>query len=619
MPSLRNLLNNLPNFKYYSGIGNFTANDIPYGRDRQGGGDSNEPYIKTPIGNKWSPSIPGLGILGMMTREAADVVRIGKFFTDVPKGPFWLLKQTGLQRMNPIIQHQTDRATNNSGSGFFSNIIANTTNVLNRVQNDLGPTRIYNPLGTNTLAQVGVSGLGIHFTRHGLTPQINPSDFYSKVAINSQRLITLRDRFSKNPGTYDKDTRLIDKYKGGPQSYLGLGDTTILRPTLKTLDDTFGTGVVDTSTYNMFNGFIPMNINSLLNISQDNTVTYRLQPNQNTTGRERSLSSIDLNALRSGNAPIDYNNASFDFSKKDFREFKNLTKPSNLENLTSTNYAKYNIENRIGVMRSRYPSKNNPNPQTMIGTGSRNDPYAKGPTDTINMVSLYKALSAGDTTVTTDINGNPVNKNIIRDLIKFRIKALDNNHSDPNMGVYMVFRAFLTNLSDSMVSNWTPYSYVGRGENFYLYDGFTSQYDISFRIAALSRYEMKPLYQKLNYLKSTMTPDYNTNKMRGNIMEVTVGDYMKYQPGIITSLNITIPENANWEIAMLYGDDEDKQDKDMHDLPQLLDVNFTFIPIYKFLPRKGSDKPFIGIDDSREHTTSPLQSPERKWITSTNI
>lgn len=617
MPSLKQLVNNLADFKYYSGVGNFTANNRPYGNDRPGGGDSGQPYIQVPNGHKWNPT-SGLGILELMTRDGADLLRIGKFFTDAPKGPMWLLKQVGLQRMNPLLQHQTDRATNNSGSGFFSNLVANTTNVLNRVQNDLGPTRIYNPLGINTLAQVGVSGLGIHFTRHGLSPQINPSDVYSKVAIDSQRLITLRDRFSKNPGTYDNNTRLIDKYKGGPQSYLGLGDTTILRPTLKILDDTFGTSVIDGSTYNMFNGFIPMNINPLLNISSDGKLTYRLQTNKDNIGRERSLSSIDINALRNGNATIDYN-FSFDFSKKDFREYKNLTKPSNLQNLTSTNYAKYNIENRIGVMSSRYPSKNNPNPQTMIGTGSRNDPYAKGPTDKINMVSLYKALSAGDETVTKDINGNPVNVDVIRDLIKFRIKALDNNHSNPNMGVYMVFRAFLTNLSDSMVSNWTPYSYVGRGENFYLYDGFTSQYDIGFRIAALSRYEMKPLYQKLNYLKSTMTPDYNTNKMRGNIMEITVGDYIKYQPGIITSLNITIPENANWEIAMLYGKDVDTQDKDMHDLPQLLDVSFTFIPIYKFLPRKGSDKPFIGIDDSRENSKSSLESPERKWITPTNI
>ena len=62
MPSLKKLVNNLADFKYYSGVGNFTANNRPYGNDRPRGGDSGQPYIQVPNGHKWSPT-SGLGIL----------------------------------------------------------------------------------------------------------------------------------------------------------------------------------------------------------------------------------------------------------------------------------------------------------------------------------------------------------------------------------------------------------------------------------------------------------------------------------------------------------------------------------------------------------------------------
>jgi hypothetical protein len=177
-----------------------------------------------------------------------------------------------------------------------------------------------------------------------------------------------------------------------------------------------------------------------------------------------------------------------------------------------------------------------------------------------------------------------------------------------------------------MNAKWEPYTYVGRGEEFYIYEGFNESYTVNFTIAALSRWEMRPLYQKLNYLKSSMTPDYSkTNKMRGNIAELTVGDYVKYQPGVITSLDITVPNEANWEIAIDYlkeetGPGSGGNDNDMHELPMLLNVGMTFIPIYNFLPRKSAARPFIGIDDFRRGNNEPITNDNinttipREWL-----
>jgi hypothetical protein len=125
---------------------------------------------------------------------------------------------------------------------------------------------------------------------------------------------------------------------------------------------------------------------------------------------------------------------------------------------------------------------------------------------------------------------------------------------------------------------------------------------------------MKPLYQKLNYLISTLTPDYNKqNRMRGNISELTIGDFIKYQPGVITSLDIIVDEDTNWEIAMNEGNVGNPGiDYDMHELPHMLKCNMTFIPIYNFLPRKSAEAPFIGIDDPVS-TNSP-----KNWTSGVN-
>jgi hypothetical protein len=125
---------------------------------------------------------------------------------------------------------------------------------------------------------------------------------------------------------------------------------------------------------------------------------------------------------------------------------------------------------------------------------------------------------------------------------------------------------------------------------------------------------MKPLYQKLNYLISSLAPDYSSaGLMRGNIAELTIGDFVLYQPGIITSLDIIIDEDSNWEIALQEPDAQPNEtDADMHELPQLLKCSMTFIPIYNFLPRKNAQAPFIGIDGLGE-------TKERKqWLKGLN-
>ena len=55
---------------------------------------------------------------------------------------------------------------------------------------------------------------------------------------------------------------------------------------------------------------------------------------------------------------------------------------------------------------------------------------------------------------------------------------------------------------------------------------------------------MRPLYEKLNFLLSTLYPDYapDTGFMRGKIVRLTIGDLFVRTPGILESLKLTVDD-----------------------------------------------------------------------------
>jgi hypothetical protein len=175
----------------------------------------------------------------------------------------------------------------------------------------------------------------------------------------------------------------------------------------------------------------------------------------------------------------------------------------------------------------------------------------------------------------------------INDLVKFRIAAINNNRTDGS-AVYMHFRAFLDSFSDSYTSNWNSVNYVGRGDTFYNYGNFDRTISLGFKVAAQSKAELIPMYKKLNFLASTLAPDYTeAGFMRGNLVRLTVGGYLYEQPGFITALTYDVPQEATWEIAL---NSEGGSDASVKELPHMINVSgFSFTPIHTFLPEKSND------------------------------
>lgn len=249
-------------------------------------------------------------------------------------------------------------------------------------------------------------------------------------------------------------------------------------------------------------------------------------------------------------------------------------------------------------------------PQTPNNTGIFNygvDASLLKPLNRINALEPYETLTR------TNLPTN--------DLFTFRFAVLNSKHTETSGGptkTYVQFPAYINDFSDSFSSNWGEVKYVGRGNSFYNYEGFNRTISISFTLAAESKAELVPMYRKLNYLASTLAPSYTKNGyMNGNLVELTLGWYLRACPGFLSSFDISIPSESPYEINVSSGETRTDgsfiDDNTVGELPLIINVQATFVPIHEFLPE-------IASSDTGKYTISPdarfisLRDGERKGV-----
>lgn len=166
-----------------------------------------------------------------------------------------------------------------------------------------------------------------------------------------------------------------------------------------------------------------------------------------------------------------------------------------------------------------------------------------------------------------------------QDLIKFLFEVIRPGQESSS---FLHFRAYIDTISDFYNGNWNEYQYIGRGEKFFSYSGFTRELSVSFKSAVASKAELLPVYRKLNFLASTTAPTYSENNlMRGSIVRMTIGDLILDQPGFVSAVSF------NWNTNFPFEVNKGEQ------LPHVLEVQLNFTPIHTFVPRTGL-KPYIG-------------------------
>jgi hypothetical protein len=632
---------------------------LKYGNDRPGGGDSNQPYQKVDINtvdsgfNKlrltnFDDGLIRGGAIGTLNASIVDTFRIGKFLTDLPKGSLWITKQVGLQLSNPKLEVRQVA----SSFGFLGKII-NTLNSLLP-----GPTRIYNK-GINTLAQIPVNAIGGHIIRHGLLPTQDDNTKYLAVVqdnnkdgnnrllklINELDIPGVTTKFSSkpvNPSIQEKvKIPSLSMNMGGPDSVYGIGPTFIKRYTITSYhpNDNELKGIAKSTTDNLtrintggnFDSTIVANATGVSNIDsrltpfinpifstaakssiRDNTAIKYSSTHPSSRKYEELIKAINEipGTNMSGSNDSLYNTIkrnSFENSfKKDKNKFSNpISTPFNTDALSEIAY--YN-----GIK----DSKTNTPEKVIIKTGgswntvAREKRVGSGRQDEINLTPIFE--SDGGTGGPYRTIGDKVfiggSERNINDLVKFRIQSLSTNDSGGILGNWMIFRAYLTQFSDSTDATWNEVKYAGRGDKFYIYDGFSRKIQIGFKVAALSSVEMEPMYQKLNYLIANLMPDYNKNLlMQGPLVRMTVGNWIDGQEGVLNSLSYTIPNDSPWEIAI--NEINPKSKEKILILPHIVEVSMTFTPIgsqtrgKNLVPSKASNISHIA-QNANESTTN---------------
>ena len=140
----------------------------------------------------------------------------------------------------------------------------------------------------------------------------------------------------------------------------------------------------------------------------------------------------------------------------------------------------------------------------------------------------------------------PINNGI--DLIPFRITIVNPLAPNSNSTV-LNFRAYIDEFSDDYSADWTEQTYMGRAEKFYRYTGFDRSINLSFTIAADSKDNHSIMYEQLNTLAASLAPTYTSaGYMAGNLHQITLGDYLINQWGVLTSLSYTPDDESPWGI-----------------------------------------------------------------------
>ena len=143
----------------------------------------------------------------------------------------------------------------------------------------------------------------------------------------------------------------------------------------------------------------------------------------------------------------------------------------------------------VRTLTTRYGQPKYPVHRALSKSATAHKLYAGGMLDpkgtrAINSFDKINIVSYGE---------GPGGKNKQKDLIKFNIRDVRNQK-------YIVLRAFLTNIQDSISPEWNNYRYVGRPDDVYVYKGTTRSVSFSLKVAAFSRREMIPMWEKINYL-----------------------------------------------------------------------------------------------------------------------
>jgi hypothetical protein len=544
---------------------------LGFGNDRPYGGSSNQPYIKEPVDinlgieqGSIGANVLGSdfllrgGILGAAVASATDALRIGKFFNPLEigasyNGALFITKQFVLDRQN--VDVVDDRS------------------------------RLYNPL--STILQVGVNAFGGHLDRTGLNPF---KAGYLGDGNTGYYPVTLEnDTKTFDDGSHNRLQLLYQVKRLGNET----ADNTVLKRQLRgnglAVAGTFlaSIGLLGTIIVAAGGGGAPRSqfIGTLgIGLAGAALIARSPKTKQSTIKLAANLYGItgaddDVNLISYGGGP----GSTLGIGKTDLRiwnplKFKNLSpqepaKPSVITSGTNDkDPSSYLVPNKATIE----PSYFNPIVGINRKYGSQTRFTARSRSGISREVNPNLAISPDGTTISDAVSG-------VDDYIDFGFALINNDSPNMGMDTTFSFRAYIEDFNDSFNGEWDTYKYVGRGENFYKYKGFTRDMSISFIVPALSRADMITNYQKINALIWAVMPDYSEKGlMRGQLAKFTMGDYLKDSLVVIKTISIAPIMEMGFDLNQDWSDSFTLQSGDAEyvgQLPKGIKVQCTLTPL----------------------------------------
>ena len=152
------------------------------------------------------------------------------------------------------------------------------------------------------------------------------------------------------------------------------------------------------------------------------------------------------------------------------------------------------------------------------------------------------------------------------DFIKFKFYDIHNDK-------FIIFRAILSGISDSITPEWTGTKYIGRPDQVYVYAGAERKISFNFEIYPKTKQEFPVLLEKMNYLVGLCYPSFTSNnRMIAPFIQLTIGDMFNRTPGFLDSLSIDVDDASTWEL------DEGLQ------FPKHITCQCSFTYVGKYLP-----------------------------------
>jgi hypothetical protein len=164
---------------------------------------------------------------------------------------------------------------------------------------------------------------------------------------------------------------------------------------------------------------------------------------------------------------------------------------------------------------------------------------------------------------------------------------------------YLIFRGYITGLTENLSPTWESINYIGRSEPVYIYQH--SERDVSFtlRLFAHTQSELSAIYTKVNRLTSLCYPQYKADdkgtfrdtdngvgkvRMKPPLTKFRLGDLFgktdNEMTGFIKSLSYNFPDNSPWETENGY------------QVPKLVEATITYQVIHSTTPQ------LVGPSDS---------------------